>query len=67
MEYSPVFNLEGGNMKYKHVEIELDGVLTVKRIPTDEIKYAEEGYPILESVREYFRQFGYTVGNVKIL
>ena len=53
-------------MKYKYVEIELDGTITAKRIPEDQIKYDKDGSIIRESIREYFRQFGYKVGHIRI-
>ena len=54
-------------MKYKCVEIELDGTVTAKRIPENRIRHNKDGVVILESIREYFKELGYTVGNVKIL
>lgn len=60
------WRIEGDSMKYKYVEIELNGTITAKRIPENEIKHDKDGFVNYESIREYFRQLGYKVGYLRI-
>jgi hypothetical protein len=49
-------------MEYIYVEIELDGVITTKRMPVNEIVLDRYGLKSEEGVRKYFERYGYDVG-----
>ena len=52
---------------YQYVEVQLDNIITPKRLPLESIK-TKEGIKDPESVRVYFRELGYNVGQyVKFL
>lgn len=54
--------------QYQYVEIELDGIITVKRIPCHNIDHYNNGSIVRKSIADYFRTLGYDVGiGIKIL
>ena len=54
--------------RFIYVEIELDGYICTRRIPTDFVETTPEGFKVAESVRKYFEKLGYKTGqHVKFL
>lgn len=48
------------------VEIELNGIVTAKRVPPDIAEAYRNGGADLAPVRRYFESIGYTVGYIKV-
>lgn len=48
--------------KFQYVEIELDGIIAVKRVPCDSIEHYNNGSVVRKSIADYFRMLGYDVG-----